>query len=596
MDKLRITINGSEVLAPPGVTILEAAKQAGIDIPTLCNHPKLQPIGACRICIVEVKGQRNLQTACTFPVSEGMEIETESPQVVTARKFILGMLFSERNHFCPFCAASGDCDLQNLGYRYGIDHWVYPTYTQAYPVDASRTYFIMDQNRCVLCQLCARACNELVANHTLGLRQRGSETMIHADANIPAGKSTCISCGTCLQICPTGSLFDRRSAFMGRGGQTEHTKSICNRCSVGCGTDIVSRAGNVLRIDGDWDAPVNGGLLCKVGRFEPLREARMRISQPMRRRENKEKLEPVSWEDALKHIAKRITKAEANEIGLLVSGDATNEALYLAGHLFKEELRSSNIGLLLGTTPKLFDTKTGVFTDLIDSDLILVVGANPIQDQPVASFFVKRLLDKGTRLIVVDDKENGLTPFAKTTLKMEDIGKAVEIADTAESVAVLYGTGLTEKAALNLKKLEPKARFIALEPGVNTRAAVKFGINNGFQASAAKVLYALLGEQDWKRDDIVEKIDKDAFVIVQASYSSPLIDRADVVLPSAIWSERTGSLTNTEGTVQMANQVVQPAGKAKPDWEILSLLADRLGKNLGASFDDISARAAKELK
>ncbi|OPY05037.1 MAG: putative formate dehydrogenase [Syntrophus sp. PtaB.Bin001] len=281
---------------------------------------------------------------------------------------------------------------------------------------------------------------------------------------------------------------------------------------------------------------------------------------------------------------------------MLVSGDATNEALYLAGHLFKEELRSSNIGLLLGTTPKLFDTKTGVFTDLIDSDLILVVGANPIQDQPVASFFVKRLLDKGTRLIVVDDKENGLTPFAKTTLKMEDIGKAVEIADTAESVAVLYGTGLTEKAALNLKKLEPKARFIALEPGVNTRAAVKFGINNGFQASAAKVLYALLGEQDWKRDDIVEKIDKDAFVIVQASYSSPLIDRADVVLPSAIWSERTGSLTNTEGTVQMANQVVQPAGKAKPDWEILSLLADRLGKNLGASFDDISARAAKELK
>lgn len=594
MARIRVIINGREVLAQLGVTILEAAHQAGIDIPTLCHHRALMPIGACRICVVEVKGQRNLQAACAFPISEGMEIETESTRVVSARKLVLDMLFSERNHFCPFCEISGDCELQNLGYRYGIDHWVYPTYTKAFPLDATRKYFIMEQSRCVLCQRCARACGELVANHTLGLRERGAETMIHADANLPFGESTCISCGTCLQVCPTGSLVDRRSSFMGRGDQTERIKSICNKCSVGCGMQIVTRGGNVLRIEGDWDTPVNGGLLCKRGRFDPLFDERTRITQPMLRR--KGKLEPASWNDALKAIAKRIDDTEAKEIGLLVSGDATNEALYLVGRLFQKELRSKNVGLISGAAPDLIGKKPGTFADLIGSDMLLLVGANPAQDQPVASFRIKRLVDKGMRLVVVDDEENGLAPFAETTLKLADIGKAIEIANAVDRVTVLYGTGLTEKAAKTLKKLGKKARFVALEPGFNTRAAVSFGMNNGFKAAAAKMLYVLLGEQAWDGGELLKKAGEDAFIVVQASYASPLADRADVVLPAAIWSERTGSLTNTEGCIQMANRAVEPAGEAKPDWEILTLLADKLGKKLGSSFDDISARAAKELK
>jgi len=594
MAKIRVIINGREILAPLGVTVLQAAQLEGIDIPTLCHHRALMPIGACRICVVEIKGQRNLQAACAFPISEGMEIETESPRVVSARKLILDMLFSERNHYCPFCEISGDCELQNLGYRYGIDHWVYPTYTKGFPVDATRKYFVMEQNRCVLCQRCARACGELVANHTLGLRERGAESMIHADANMPFGESTCISCGTCMQVCPTGSLVDRRSSFMGRGDQSERVKSVCNKCSVGCGTTIVTRGGNVLRIEGDWDATVNGGLLCKHGRFDPLYDTRKRITQPLIRR--KGKLEAASWNDALKAVAKQIDDAEAKEIGLLVSGDATNEALYLAGRLFLKELRSKNVGLLSGAAPEWIGKKPGTFEDLIGSDMILLVGANPAQDQPVASFRIKRLVDKGMHLVVVDDGENGLAPFAETTLKLADIGKAIEIADSVDRVTVLYGPGLTEKAAKTLKKLGKKARFVALEPGVNTRAALAFGMHNGFKASAAKVLYVLLGEQDWDGGDILKDAGKEAFLVVQASYASPLLDSADVVLPAAIWSERTGSLTNTEGCIRTANRAVEPEGEARPDWEILSLLAEKLGKKLGASFDDISARAAKELK
>ena len=140
MEMANLTINGQAISAPVGSTILQAAKQGGIDIPTLCNHPALRPVGACRICVVEVKGQRVLQTACTFPITEGMEVQTESPRVVGARKLVIDLLFSERNHYCPFCEASGSCELQSLGYRYRLDHWAFPTYLKPFPVDASHRF------------------------------------------------------------------------------------------------------------------------------------------------------------------------------------------------------------------------------------------------------------------------------------------------------------------------------------------------------------------------------------------------------------------------------------------------------------------------
>ena len=591
---VNITMNSQKVSAPPGSTILQAAKQAGIDIPTLCDHPALIPIGACRICVVEVQGQRTLITACTFPITEGMVVETESPQVVSARKFILDMLFSERNHYCPFCEASGDCELQKLGYRYGLDHWIYPTYTKPFPIDASHKHLIMEHSRCVLCGRCERACSDLVANHTLGLRNRGNAAMIHCDADLPWGESSCISCGTCSQVCPTGAIFQRRSSFMGREAQTERIKSTCNRCSMGCGTEIITRGGNVLRIDGDWDAKVNGGRLCQYGRFDVLYDERERVTRPQLRRGGK--LEPVSWDEALQAVADRVGGVKAPEIGVLTSSNCTNEALYLLGKLFRQELKAANAGILNAAAPKLIDKPQGSLAEAARSDVILVVGANPVKDQPVLSFLVKRSVDKGARLVVVDGKDNGLAPFASINLEMSEINKAIEIAERAGQPIVLYGAGVTEEAAGALKKLQGKAAFVALEPGVNTHAAVAFGLANGFRPSTVKVLYALLGEQDCDGKDVLKGIDKNAFIAVQASFISPLTQQADVVLPMTIWSEREGSLTNTEGRVQKVNKAVEPAGEAKPDWEVLSLLAEKLGKRLGASLDNISVEASEQLK
>ena len=216
MATVQITINGQEIAAQAGQTILQAAREAGIDIPTLCEHPQLEPIGACRICLVEVEKQRTLQPACTFKISEGMVVHTESEKVVESRKFVLELLFSERNHYCMYCQMSGDCELQNLGYRYGLDSWQYPRPYTPLSVDATRQYFVMDHNRCILCRRCIRACQELVGNYTLGLGGRGANSMIVADMDVPFGNSSCISCGTCLQVCPTGALMDRHSAYRGR--------------------------------------------------------------------------------------------------------------------------------------------------------------------------------------------------------------------------------------------------------------------------------------------------------------------------------------------------------------------------------------------
>lgn len=591
MAVANISINGQKISTQAGITILQAARQAGIDIPTLCDHPALSPAGACRMCIVEVKGQRNLQTACTFPVTEGMEVQTDSPQTVKARKLVLDMLFSERNHFCPYCEMSGDCELQSLGYRYGLDHWVFPTYTKRFPLDASHKYYLMEHNRCILCGRCIRACDELVANHTLGLRQRGNESMIHADANIPLGESSCVSCGTCVQICPTGALSDKRSAFMGRDSQTRKIKSICSHCSVGCGMEIITRGGNILRLKGDWDAPINRGLLCIHGRFEPMNDDRQRISKPMLR--HKGTLTAITWKQAIQTLAKQIGATDAKETGLLVTSHATNEALYLVNKLFRLELKVSNMGLLNKTAPEISGKPQGLLTDINRSDIILLIGADPVKNQPVASFIVKRAVDRGAHLVIVDGKENGLSPFAFMNLSYDKIDAAIDIANRAEHPVVLYGADIPAKAIEALKKINEKAGFIAMEPGVNTRAAAAMELNNGFDPSIVKMLFILAGEQDYGNVDLLKEISKKAFVAVQASFVSPLLERADLVLPAAIWSERSGSLTNTEGRVQRVHKAIEPKGEAKADWEALSLLAEKLGKKIDVSLDEISAEIAR---
>ena len=266
----------------------------------------------------------------------------------------------------------------------------------------------------------------------------------------------------------------------------------------------------------------------------------------------------------------------------------------MAARLFGQHLKTTNIGLLNDVAPGTLGEPNGTFGDVIKSDVMVLAGADPAKDQPVSSFLVKRVIDAGGRLIVIGGEENGLAPFAHMCLDEKDIGQAVEIAERAENPAVLYGACLTEKAAEALNQLQGKACFIALEPGANTRAAKGFGLAGAFCLSGIEALYLLIGEQKWEGADLLPKLDKGTFVVAQASFASPATRRADVVLPMAIWSERSGTLTNTEGRVLTANKAVDPAGEAKPDWEILALLADRLGIKIGTSLNEITVQATRE--
>ena len=579
MSAVTITINGQKVSARAGWTILRAAQAAGIDIPTLCHHPALAPIGACRVCLVEVTGQRTLQPACTFPVADRMEIQTESPKVVSARKFVLELLFSERNHFCMACEMSGGCELQNLGYRYGLDHWMYPTYTQKFQVDASPPHHLMDHNRCVLCRRCVRACAELAANHTLDLRQRGAHTLLCADMDVPLGESSCTSCGTCVNVCPTGALIDKRSAFMAAPDQVERVATICTQCSLGCGVSVVMHRGHVLRLESLWDGPVSSGLLCRRGRFEALADSRRRILEPLMK--EKGRPVPVSWEKALAEAARHVGREDASFLGVFATTRLTNEALGLLNQIFVQRLKAGQRGMSNGLVPAIPGAACAKMVDVLESDLILMVGADPAREQPVASFFIKRAVDKGARLVTVEREDSDLSPFADARFPPKEMGIAVDLAQAAAKPVVLYGAAAQKREIDALRELQAKAAFIPLQPGVNTLTAAALGLNAAMDMAACRTLFVASGDENGTLDAIADQVDPKAFVIAQACYESPLTGRADLVLPMASWLERSGTFTNTEGTLLRAHAAVPPSGQSRSDWDILGRVAEKLGVNAG---------------
>jgi len=205
-----LRINGTDVSARAEQTVLEAAREAGISIPTLCHLDGLSEVGACRLCLVEVKGSNRLFPACVTHVEEGMEISTDSERLKKYRRMILELLFAERNHICSICVSNGACELQDLAQSQGLTHIEFPYSNPQLPVDASHERFTMDHNRCILCTRCVRVCGEIEGAHTWDVMGRGIQSRVITDLDQPWGTSTsCTNCGKCVQVCPTGALFEK---------------------------------------------------------------------------------------------------------------------------------------------------------------------------------------------------------------------------------------------------------------------------------------------------------------------------------------------------------------------------------------------------
>jgi len=424
---VNVTIDGNRLEVPEGTTVLRAAEMAGVSIPTLCDHPDLTPYGGCRLCLVEVEGARTLQPSCTLPVSNGIVVHTDTPRVREARKFILTLLFSERNHFCMYCQMSGDdCELQQAAYGEDMTHWPLQPNWQPYAVDASHEYFVLDHNRCILCRRCVRACSEQVGNFTLGVRERGANSMLVADLDVPLGESSCVACGNCLQVCPTGALIDRWSAYRGRETDVERIKSTCAGCSVGCGVELVVRDNQLLRIDGDRSAPVNEGILCKIGRFLPLDENRERIVTPLVRKNGA--LKAATWDEALERLTaqlKPLAGKNGEGVAALASTRLPVEALFLFKQIFADRLGSEMVtsieeGVTTAVPAAVAQDLGRPFEGCLDvlesADCVVAVGVDLVANHQVAGFFVKRALPMGTKLVVIDPYDNGMDELAHYAL------------------------------------------------------------------------------------------------------------------------------------------------------------------------------------
>lgn len=263
-----LTINKQKVITAEGSTILEAARQAGIHIPTLCHHPDLSNVGACRMCVVSVEKARGLQTACTTPVFEGMVVHTDSQEARETRRFVLEMLLTDHPNECMKCEVNGDCELQDLVYDYDVAWPDHNGLRHTYPIDPDPNPFVfIDRNKCILCSRCIRACSEIQNRDVWSFAHRGFKSKLVAGADQFLLDARCESCGQCVAYCPVGALYDKMSLGLGRATQVTKVRTTCSYCGVGCNFDLNVRNGHVVRVTSAPDAPVNGMALCVKGRY-----------------------------------------------------------------------------------------------------------------------------------------------------------------------------------------------------------------------------------------------------------------------------------------------------------------------------------------
>ncbi len=418
--QVTITIDGNECLVDDTLTVLEAAKQYGISIPTLCHHPALSNWGGCRLCVVQVDGSPKLAASCATPVRKGMTVVTTNDRIKESRRTIVEFLFAERNHNCMFCPQSGDCELQKLAYDLGMDHVTVPFSFQAFPTDVTSEHMAIDHNRCVLCGRCIRACQEIVGANVLGFHHRGPKTMVGLDLLETRETSTCLGCGACLQVCPTGAIYNRyrtHYAVKGHPAEWKASESFCPMCGLLCPTTAYTREGQLIKVEGvlqaNGDRP-DRGQLCSMGRFDVLKDVGGRLRHPMQRNPDGSWAE-IGWEEALSMAASRLAEIRRREGGEALFGWTSSMASNEELMLFKELMQKGWSAVSIDT----FDghhyrnvvqalQKSGTtylersWKEIAAADMVLMIGADPSDSQPLLPSLVrKRQREQGIPVAVI---------------------------------------------------------------------------------------------------------------------------------------------------------------------------------------------------
>ena len=433
-DEVSLSIDDTEVTVPAGTTVFLAARNAGIDIPHLCYEPDLglPPSSSCRLCLVEVEGARTPVPSCSYPVSAGMVVRTDTDEIHQIRRMVIELLLSDHPHDCLTCEKSGDCDLQKYAYELGVKA---PEYVgeliPPQPVQDGPA-IIYDRSKCILCGRCVEVCHNVEVVGAIDFQERGFDTHIGLPPGLPRDQSGCTECGNCIDVCPTGALSFAGAEGKGRAWELEHTVTTCPYCGVGCQIVLHTRDNRVVKVTGKPGLGVNQGWLCVKGRFGfDFIDHEERLTRPLIRRNGE--LTPVSWDEALDFVAERLaelkTEFSPNAIGGLSSAKCTNEENYIMQKFMRAVIGTNNVdhcarlchASTVAGLARAFGSgaMTNSIDDLDQANAIFVIGSNTTECHPIIGAAIKRAAQRGVPLIVADPRAIELTEFAAVHLRQK---------------------------------------------------------------------------------------------------------------------------------------------------------------------------------
>jgi formate dehydrogenase major subunit len=465
-----LVINGQEVHFKHGQTILQAARSAGIDIPTLCHLKDSTPTGACRVCVVELDGARSLMASCTVPAAKGMVVRTETPLVVQSRKTIIElMLSSGRHEDCLVCPSSGDCRLQELAFRYQVKGSRYPDTKPKYPMETVNPLILRNFDKCVLCGRCVQACRDVQVNDAIDFGYRGARTKIIAKGDLALKDSDCVFCGQCIQACPVGALVPKDAYRKPRLCETRKVRTTCPYCGVGCQQVLHVKNDRIVQVSAAENAEPNQGRLCVKGRFGyDFISSEDRLKTPLIRKDGV--LKPASWDEALDLVVSKFSQIIKDHgpdaVGGVSCARSINEDSYQMQKLFRAVFKTNNIDHCARvchapTVAGLATTfgsgaMTNSLAEIKHAKLFFVIGANMTEAHPVASTFLKNAVRNGAKLILVDPRKHRLAKFADIFVPIK-VGSDIAFLNSLMYVIIsenLHDKSFIEKHTVNFEELK----------------------------------------------------------------------------------------------------------------------------------------------
>ena len=600
-DLVTLTIDGRSIQAPVGMLVIDAAKRSGIEVPAFCYYEGLTLQAACRMCLVEVEKMPKLMTACTLPVAEGMVVRSETPQVAAARKSMLEFLLANHPLDCPVCDKGGECELQDMTFRYGAGESRFTEMKVHVDEKQWSPVVFFDNPRCILCYRCVRICNEGMGVGALGVINRGVVSEI---APNKGDHLECDECGMCIDICPVGALTSGIYRYQTRPWEMEHVGTICTHCSNGCKTTLGVRNDEIIRGNNRDRSGINGEFLCIKGRYAfDFYNHPERLLAPLVRVNGK--LEEVSWSKAIETVAAKFNevRGRGGKFGVVGSNHTTNEENYYLQKFARNVLGTGNIDHhRTGDVQTLLDSLSGksgklaTTADLYEKKAVLVIGADLALEQPFLSFQIRaNYRHHQARVYVVTAAPVREDQYAAASVRVAEGGEldAVEsLRDRLKAepeLVVVFGDAIKGEAVRRLvdfgESLGIPVQYCCLVDYSNSRGAVDMGLLPDTGAMALPEMVAavdldvlwvvganpLRGSSEKPRPS-----GSGRFLVVQDLFLTETARAADVVLPAASAYEKNGTVTNVCGEVQRLRRAVGAMG-AKPDLEIMGLLAREMG-------------------